>query len=118
MFGWKMCSRFNFIAIFLIFVNVAAFLDDTKENADLSTNECNLRLIFIFSKSTCLRLLAHKIWSLYLLPDKSYVGGLFCPPPTKIGLSNSPTTIGLMVKVKVQLRFSAPSAGIAEIKQT
>ena len=39
MFGWKMCSRFNFIAIFLILVNFAAFLDHTKENADVSKND-------------------------------------------------------------------------------
>ena len=38
MFGWKMCSKFNFIAIFLILANFAAFLDHTKENADMSKN--------------------------------------------------------------------------------
>ena len=30
------------------------------------------RLIFIFTESTCLKLLAHKIWLHYLLPVKSY----------------------------------------------
>ena len=39
MFGWKMCSKFNFIAIFLILTNFAAFLDYTKENADVSKND-------------------------------------------------------------------------------
>ena len=34
-----MCSKFNIIAIFLILVNFAAFLDYTKENADVSKND-------------------------------------------------------------------------------
>ena len=34
-----MCSKCNFIAIFLILVNFAAFLDHTKENADVSKND-------------------------------------------------------------------------------
>ena len=34
-----MCSKFNFIAIFLILANFAAFLDHTKENADVSKND-------------------------------------------------------------------------------
>ena len=38
MFGWKMCSKFNFIAIFLILANFAAFLDNTNENADVGKN--------------------------------------------------------------------------------
>ena len=76
MFWWKMCSKFNFIAIFLILANFAAFLDHTKENADLSKTVANLRLIFIFTESTCLRLSAHQILSLYLLPVKvGVVGG-------------------------------------------
>ena len=36
--GWKICSKFNFISIFLILANFAAFLDHTKENADVSKN--------------------------------------------------------------------------------
>ena len=39
MFGWKICSIFNFIAIFLILTNFAAFFDHTKENADVSKND-------------------------------------------------------------------------------
>ena len=66
-----MCSKFNFIAIFLILANFAAFLYHTKENADVSKNEGNLWLIFIFSESTCLRLLAHQVWLLLILPVKS-----------------------------------------------
>ena len=38
MFGWKICCKFNFISIFLILANFAAFLDHTKENADVSKN--------------------------------------------------------------------------------
>ena len=34
-----MCSIFNFIAIFLILANFAAFLDHTKEDADVSKND-------------------------------------------------------------------------------
>ena len=71
MFGWKICSKFNFISIFLILANFAAFLDHTKEDADVSKNGGYFRLIFIFTESTCLRLLAHQIWLLYLLPVKS-----------------------------------------------
>ena len=38
MFGWKICSKFNFISIFLILAHFATFLDHTKENADVSKN--------------------------------------------------------------------------------
>ena len=34
-----MFSKFNFIATFLILANFAAFLDHTKENADVSEND-------------------------------------------------------------------------------
>ena len=34
-----MCSKFNFIAICLILSNFAAFLDHTKENADVSKDD-------------------------------------------------------------------------------
>ena len=64
MFACKMCSKFIFFTIFLILTNFAAFLDHTKENADV-------RLIFILKESICLRLLADKILSLCLLPVKS-----------------------------------------------
>ena len=46
MVGWKMCSIFNFIAIFLILVNFAAFLDHTKENADVSKNDGQSKVNF------------------------------------------------------------------------
>ena len=38
-FGWKMCSKFYFIAIFLILANFAAVLDHTRENADVSKSD-------------------------------------------------------------------------------
>ena len=38
MFGWKLCSNLNFIAIFPILANLIAFLDHFKENADVSRN--------------------------------------------------------------------------------
>ena len=56
----------------------------------------NLRLVLIFIESTCLRLLAHQIWSLYLNTSQELGrggGGLLA---TKIGISNSPTTKGLI----------------------
>ena len=37
MFGWILCSKFNFIAIFL--TNFAAFIDHTKGNLDVSEND-------------------------------------------------------------------------------
>ena len=39
MFGWYLCSKLNFIAIFLVLANFAAFLDHTKENAGVSRND-------------------------------------------------------------------------------
>ena len=52
MFEWKLCSKFNFIAIFLILANFSAFLDHTMENADVSKMMANFSLIFTFSEST------------------------------------------------------------------
>ena len=39
MFGWKLCSKLNFNAIFLILANFASFLDHAKENADMTKND-------------------------------------------------------------------------------
>ena len=39
MFGWKLCSICNFIAIFLILANFATFLDHTKKNAAMRKND-------------------------------------------------------------------------------
>ena len=38
-FGWKISFKSNFISIFLILANFAAFLYHTKENADVSKND-------------------------------------------------------------------------------
>ena len=54
----------------------------------------SLRLTFKFSESKCLRLLAHYIWSQYLLPIKSKGRGFFAPPRTKKDLSDSATNSG------------------------
>ena len=42
----KLCSKFNFIVIFLILADFAAFLDDTKENADVSKNDGYFKVNF------------------------------------------------------------------------
>ena len=39
MYGWRFCSKFNFIAAFLILANLATFLDDANEKADVSNND-------------------------------------------------------------------------------
>ena len=45
------CSKFNFIAIFLILVNFAAFLDHTKENADVSKNDGQFQVnLYVYRK--------------------------------------------------------------------
>ena len=96
MFVWKMCSKFNFIAIFLILVNFAAFLDHTKENANVSKNEGQSYVDFyIFRKYMPEAISTQNLVTLPIASQELGRGGLFCPPPTKIGLSNSPTTIGL-----------------------
>ena len=38
MFGREICSKFNFISIFLFLANFAAFLDHTMENSDVGKN--------------------------------------------------------------------------------
>ena len=46
MFGWKLCSKFNFIAIFPTLANFPAFLDYTKENADVSKGDSQFKVNF------------------------------------------------------------------------
>ena len=38
-FGWKLCSKFNVIAIFKILANFATFHDHTKEDVDMSKTD-------------------------------------------------------------------------------
>ena len=45
-----MCSKLNFIAIFLIVANFAAFPDHTKENADMSKMMAIFRLLSYLQK--------------------------------------------------------------------
>ena len=49
-FGWKLCSKLNFITMFPILANFAAFLDHTKENADVATMMSNFRVLLYFKK--------------------------------------------------------------------
>ena len=41
-----MCSKSNFIAVYLILVNFAAFLDHAKEDADVSENHGQSKVNF------------------------------------------------------------------------
>ena len=51
MFGWNLCSKFNFIQLFPILANFAAILDHTKDNADVSNNDSEFQIYFyIFIK--------------------------------------------------------------------
>ena len=50
MFGWKLCSKSNFIVIFQILANFAAFLDHIKENADVGKNDSNFSVFLHFQK--------------------------------------------------------------------
>ena len=89
-----MCSKFNFIAIFLILANFAAFLDHTKENADVSKNDGYFQANFYIYRKYMPE--AFSTPNLVLLPITSQEldRGAFLPPSTKIVLSNSPTTTG------------------------
>ena len=51
MFGWKFCSKFNFIMVFPSLTNFADFLDHTNNIADVSRNDCLLKVkLYIFIK--------------------------------------------------------------------
>ena len=96
MFGWKMCSKFSFTSIFLILTNFAAFLHHTKENADVTKNDGYFLVNFYICRKYMPE--AFSTPNLVALPITSQEldrGCFLTPPPTKIGLSNSPTTIGL-----------------------
>ena len=49
MFGWKLCSWFNFIASFLVLANFAAFFDHTKRNADVRKMMANFKYNLVLS---------------------------------------------------------------------
>ena len=101
MFGWKICSKFNFISIFLILANLAAFLDHTRENADVSKSGGYFQVNFyIYRKYMPEAFSTPNLVALPITSQELGTGGFFAPPnffapPTKIVLSNSPTTIGL-----------------------
>ena len=68
-FWMEIVLHINFYHGFLIYAShFAAFFDHAKDDGDVSINDGNYRLIFIFSENTCLRLLSHQIWLLYILP--------------------------------------------------
>ena len=95
--GWKMCFKFNFIAIFLILANFTAFLDHTKENADVSKFDgCFQVNFYVYRKYMPEAFSTPNLVALTITSQEldGGGGGLFCPP-TKIVLLNSPTTIGL-----------------------
>ena len=81
MFGWKMCSNLNFIVIFLILVNFAAFLDHTKENADVSENEGQSWVNFyIFRKYMPETPSTQNLVTLPITSQELGRGGGFLPP--------------------------------------
>ena len=84
MFGWKICSKFTFIAIFLILATFATFLDHTKENADVSKNDGYFWVNFCIYRKYMYE--AFSTPNLVTLPITSQElgregGGLFCPQP-------------------------------------
>ena len=84
MFGWKMCSKFNFIAIFLILVNFAAFLDHTKENADVSKNEGQSSVNFyIFRQYMPEDISTQNLVTLPITSQELGRGGGFFAPPNQ-----------------------------------
>ena len=82
MFGWKMCSKFNFIAIFLILVNFAAFLDHTKENADVNRNDGQFQVNYYVYRKYMPEAISTKFGHSTCYQSRvRWGGGLFCPPP-------------------------------------
>ena len=77
-----MCSKFNFIAIFLTSANFAAFLDHTEANADLSKDDGYFWVNFYIYRKYIRG--AFSTWGLVALPITSQElgkgGGAFVPP--------------------------------------
>ena len=82
MFGWKISSKFNFISSFLILANFAAFLDHTKESADVSKNGGYFKVDFYIYRKYMPE--AFSTPNLVALPITSQElgrgGGAFLPP--------------------------------------
>ena len=85
MFEWKLCSKCNFIVIFPILSNVADFINQTKEDA-------NMRQIGVWFYVNSYIFRKYMAWAIVALPIRSQeLGrGLFCPPPAKIGCIKTP----------------------------
>ena len=83
MFAWKMCSKINFISIFLVLANFATFLDHTKEKADVSKNGGYFKVNFYIYRKYMPE--AFSTPNLLALPITSQElgkgGGAFLPPP-------------------------------------
>ena len=80
-FGLKICSKFNFIAIFLILANLAAFLDHTEENADVSKNYGYFWVNFyIYRKYMPEAFTTPNLVAVTITNQELDRGGLFCPP--------------------------------------
>ena len=81
MFGLKICSKFNFISIFLILANFAAFLDHTKENADVSKNGGYFKVNFyIYRKYMPEAVSTPNLVALPIASQELSRGGAFLPP--------------------------------------
>ena len=77
-----MWSKSNFIAIFLLLVNCAAFLDHTKENADVSKNDGQSSVNFyIYRNYMPEAISAQNLVTLPITSQELGRGGAFLPPP-------------------------------------
>ena len=81
MFGWKISSKFNFISIFLILANFAAFLDHTKESADVSKDGGYFKVNFyIYRKYMPEAFNTPNLVALPITSQELGRGGFFAPP--------------------------------------
>ena len=100
-----MCSKFNLIATLLILTNFAAFLHYTKENAGVSKNDSFSLVNFYIHRKYMPEATSTPNLVVLFITSQELGGGGFAP--TKIGLSNSPTIIGLKAGSWKQKRETA-----------
>ena len=82
-FGWKICSKYNFIAIFLILANFAAFLDHTEENADVSKNDGYFWVDFYIYRKYMPQAFTTPNLVAVPITSQKLGRGVFCPPPNQ-----------------------------------
>ena len=83
-FGLKICSKFNCIAIFLILANLAAFLDHTEEDADVSKNYGYFWVNFyIYGKYMPEAFSTPNLVAVTITSQGLDRGGAFLPPPNQ-----------------------------------